>query len=74
MILPTAVRGAVRQERPVVVIVGGQPGAGKTAVADLVQAALETPPGCGPPWRTRGSASHASSSRCPGRVPTASRW
>ncbi|WP_331744502.1 zeta toxin family protein (plasmid) [Streptomyces sp. NBC_01136] len=31
----------MRQDRPVVVIVGGQPGAGKTAVADLVQAALD---------------------------------
>ncbi|MEU8843437.1 zeta toxin family protein [Streptomyces roseus] len=41
VILPTAVKGAVRQERPVAVIVGGQPGAGKTAVADLVQAALD---------------------------------
>lgn len=40
-ILPAALKGAVRQDRPVVVIVGGQPGAGKTAVADLVQAALD---------------------------------
>lgn len=41
VILPTAMKGAVRQVRPVVVIVGGQPGAGKTDVADLVQAALD---------------------------------
>ncbi|MCZ1012632.1 zeta toxin family protein [Streptomyces lydicus] len=41
VILPAATKGAVRQERPVVVIVGGQPGAGKTEVADLVQAALD---------------------------------
>ncbi|MER5974210.1 zeta toxin family protein [Streptomyces sp. NPDC002055] len=41
VILPTALKGGVRQDRPVVVIVGGQPGAGKTAVADLVQAALD---------------------------------
>ncbi|MEU5161187.1 zeta toxin family protein [Streptomyces sp. NPDC020875] len=41
VILPAALNGAVRQDRPVVVIVGGQPGAGKTAVADLVQAALD---------------------------------
>ncbi|WP_107118135.1 zeta toxin family protein [Streptomyces reticuli] len=41
VILPAALKGAVCQDRPVVVIVGGQPGAGKTAVADLVQAALD---------------------------------
>ncbi|WP_236246830.1 zeta toxin family protein [Streptomyces sp. CC210A] len=41
VILPAALNGAVRQDQPVVVIVGGQPGAGKTAVADLVQAALD---------------------------------
>lgn len=40
-ILPTATRGAVRQQRPVVVVVAGQPGAGKTPVADLVQAVLD---------------------------------
>ncbi|MFI2292891.1 zeta toxin family protein [Streptomyces niveus] len=40
VILPTALKGAVRQDRPVVVIVGGQPGAGKTQIADLVQAVL----------------------------------
>ncbi|MFI0990588.1 zeta toxin family protein [Streptomyces exfoliatus] len=34
-------RGAVPQEPPVVVLVAGQPGAGKTAVANLVQAALK---------------------------------
>ncbi|MFB7825316.1 zeta toxin family protein [Streptomyces hydrogenans] len=39
--LPNWTRGAVPQERPVVVVVAGQPGAGKTAIADLVQAALE---------------------------------
>ncbi|MFG3499284.1 zeta toxin family protein [Streptomyces sp. NPDC047928] len=32
---------AVRQNRPVVVIVGGQPGAGKTTVAELIKAALD---------------------------------
>ncbi|MFB7076464.1 zeta toxin family protein [Streptomyces sp. NPDC056308] len=41
VILPAATQGAVPQDRPVVVIVGGQPGAGKTKVADLVEAALE---------------------------------
>ena len=41
VILPAATEGAVRQDRPVVVIVGGQPGAGKTEIADLVQAALD---------------------------------
>ncbi|MET7716422.1 zeta toxin family protein [Streptomyces sp. NPDC005407] len=41
VILPTSAQGAVRQERPVVVIVGGQPGAGKTQIADLVQAVLD---------------------------------
>ncbi|MFD3485010.1 zeta toxin family protein [Streptomyces sp. NPDC058665] len=41
VILPTATKGVVRQARPVVVVVGGQPGAGKTDVADLVQAALD---------------------------------
>lgn len=40
-ILTAATKGAARQARPVVVIVGGQPGAGKTDVADLVQAALD---------------------------------
>nr|WTA00844.1 zeta toxin family protein [Streptomyces sp. NBC_00857] len=41
VILPTATRGAARQDRPVVVIVCGQPGAGKTWIADLVQAVLD---------------------------------
>ncbi|WP_254882432.1 zeta toxin family protein [Streptomyces sp. NA03103] len=40
MILPAAAASAVPQAHPVVVFVGGQPGAGKTDVADLVQAAL----------------------------------
>lgn len=40
-ILPMWCQGAVPQTRPVVVIVGGQPGAGKTEVADLVQAVLD---------------------------------
>ncbi|MFJ7069695.1 zeta toxin family protein [Streptomyces sp. NPDC101115] len=40
VILPAATKSAVPQDRPVVVIVGGQPGAGKTKVAGLVQAAL----------------------------------
>lgn len=38
--LPLWTRGAVEQERPVVVVVAGPPGAGKTVVADLVGAAL----------------------------------
>lgn len=41
VILPAWTKGAVRQDRPVVVIVGAQPGAGKTTVADLVQAVLD---------------------------------
>ncbi|WP_328743643.1 zeta toxin family protein (plasmid) [Streptomyces caniferus] len=41
VILPACTGGAVRQDQPVVVIVGGQPGAGKTEIADLVQAALD---------------------------------
>ncbi|MCT2546222.1 zeta toxin family protein [Streptomyces atratus] len=41
VILPAATRGAVPQDQPVVVIVGGQPGAGKTKVADLVEAVFE---------------------------------
>ncbi|GGS09432.1 MULTISPECIES: zeta toxin family protein [Streptomyces] len=40
VILPAAAASAVPQARPVVGFVGGQPGAGKTKVADLVQAAL----------------------------------
>ncbi|MFD3782242.1 zeta toxin family protein, partial [Streptomyces sp. NPDC058612] len=40
-ILPAATKDADRQDQPVVVIVGGQPGAGKTWVSDLVQAALD---------------------------------
>jgi hypothetical protein len=41
VILPAWAKGAARQSWPVVVIVGGQPGAGKTQVADLVQAVLD---------------------------------
>lgn len=41
VIVPTFTRGAVSQARPVVVVVAGQPGAGKTQIADLVQAALD---------------------------------
>ncbi|MER8159957.1 zeta toxin family protein [Streptomyces sp. NPDC094472] len=40
VILPAWTKSAVRQDRPTVVVVGGQPGAGKTAIADLVHAAL----------------------------------
>ncbi|MFB7584589.1 MULTISPECIES: zeta toxin family protein [Streptomyces] len=39
--LPEWLGGAVPQDQPVVVIVCGPPGAGKTEVADLVQAALD---------------------------------
>ncbi|MGW9436090.1 zeta toxin family protein [Streptomyces sp. NPDC055607] len=38
--LPQWTAGAVPQERPVVVVVTGEPGAGKTTFADLVQTAL----------------------------------
>ncbi|MGW1619940.1 zeta toxin family protein [Streptomyces sp. NPDC002172] len=41
VILPGTARAAVRQDRPVVVVVAGQPGAGKTRIADLVQAVLD---------------------------------
>lgn len=41
VILPAATRDAVTQSRPVVVVVAGQPGAGKTRIADLVQAVLD---------------------------------
>jgi ABC-type branched-subunit amino acid transport system ATPase component len=41
VILPGVTRAAVRQDQPVVVVVGGQPGAGKTQIADLVQAVLD---------------------------------
>jgi hypothetical protein len=41
LILPVATRSAVRQPRPVMVVVAGQPGAGKTEIADLVQAVLD---------------------------------
>ncbi|MFF4787888.1 zeta toxin family protein [Streptomyces griseorubiginosus] len=41
VILPGATRTAVRQDRPVVVVAAGQPGAGKTRIADLVQAVLD---------------------------------
>ncbi|MFE3206079.1 zeta toxin family protein [Embleya sp. NPDC059237] len=40
-ILPTSTHGAIAQNHPVVVFVAGQPGAGKTAIADLIQAALD---------------------------------
>ncbi|WP_328884741.1 zeta toxin family protein [Streptomyces sp. NBC_00299] len=33
VILPVATQGAVPQSRPVVVVVAGQPGAGKTRIA-----------------------------------------
>ncbi|MCJ0875253.1 zeta toxin family protein [Streptomyces sp. AP-93] len=39
-VLPGAVQGAVPQRQPVVVFVAGQPGSGKSLVADLVHAAL----------------------------------
>lgn len=41
LVLPAAACNAVAQERPVVVQVAGQPGAGKTEIADLIQAALD---------------------------------
>ncbi|WP_069772225.1 zeta toxin family protein [Streptomyces sp. LUP30] len=40
VILPAATRQAVHQLRPVVVVVAGQPGAGKTTLADRVAAVL----------------------------------
>ncbi|MFD5098914.1 zeta toxin family protein [Streptomyces albidochromogenes] len=40
VIVPTFTRGAVPQSHPVVVVVAGQPGAGKTQIADLIRAAL----------------------------------
>lgn len=39
-ILPEWADGVLSQDHPVVVIVGGQPGAGKTQAADLIEAAL----------------------------------
>ncbi|SEB31331.1 Zeta toxin [Streptomyces melanosporofaciens] len=45
VILPTWTKDAIRQDRPTVVVVGRQPGAGKTAIADLVHAALNHPGG-----------------------------
>lgn len=41
LILPRALSGAVRQERPVAVLVVSVPGGGKTAAADLVTAVLD---------------------------------
>ncbi|MEU3619818.1 zeta toxin family protein [Streptomyces sp. NPDC006872] len=41
VILPAVTQGAVAQAQPVVVIIAGQPGAGKTEIADLVQAVLD---------------------------------
>lgn len=40
-ILPAATRRAVRQQRPVVIVVAGQPGAGKTTLADLIATVLD---------------------------------
>lgn len=40
LILPATTQNAAPQDRPVVVLVAGQPGAGKTEIADLVQASL----------------------------------
>lgn len=41
LILPAATRQAVHQQRPVVVVVAGQSGAGKTTLADLIAAVLD---------------------------------
>ncbi|MET9819772.1 zeta toxin family protein [Streptomyces sp. NPDC006355] len=41
VILPAVRQSAVVQARPVVVVVAGQPGAGKTEIADLVQTVLD---------------------------------
>ncbi|MEV7684049.1 zeta toxin family protein [Streptomyces sp. NPDC088341] len=41
VILPSAVKHAVRQQRPVVVFVAGPPGSGKTGLADLLHAVLD---------------------------------
>ncbi|MFI9297579.1 zeta toxin family protein [Streptomyces gardneri] len=41
LIIPAATQSAVRQEKPVVVVVSGPSGAGKSQVGDLVQAALD---------------------------------
>ncbi|MEU4655201.1 zeta toxin family protein [Streptomyces sp. NPDC023723] len=46
LILPEATQSAVPQARPVVVVVAGQPGAGKTQTADLLQAVLDRRGGC----------------------------
>lgn len=40
-ILPTWTKGAARQERPVVVFIAGQPGSGKTHLAELLQAVMD---------------------------------
>ncbi|MFZ3573737.1 zeta toxin family protein [Streptomyces sp. BH097] len=40
-ILPRSLQGAMPQRRPVAVVVAGQPGAGKTTLADLLHAALD---------------------------------
>ncbi|MEU9471245.1 zeta toxin family protein [Streptomyces avermitilis] len=42
VILPAVAQSAIAQARPVVVVVAGQPGAGKTQIADLVQAVLDS--------------------------------
>ncbi|MGW5689001.1 zeta toxin family protein [Nonomuraea sp. NPDC003754] len=39
-IVPMVLTGAARQDAPVVVIVGGQTGAGKTAITSMVKRAL----------------------------------
>lgn len=41
VIIPAFTRGAVSQSHPVVVVIAGRPGPGKTQIADLVQAALD---------------------------------
>lgn len=41
VILPTATEGAARQQRPVVIFVAGQPGAGKSHLADLLHSVLD---------------------------------
>ncbi|MFF7459082.1 zeta toxin family protein [Kitasatospora sp. NPDC008115] len=41
VVLPAATAGAVAQEQPVVVLVAGQPGSGKTTLGDLLHAVLD---------------------------------
>ncbi|MBT2411116.1 zeta toxin family protein [Streptomyces sp. ISL-12] len=84
VIIPEATKNSVPQKRPVVLFVAGQPGAGKTRVADLFQAVLHYRGGCvrtaplprpvrGPLPQTAPHRPHARAGRLRPRLPRSGR-